>query len=153
MKITNRLFWQIRELSKKIKTEFFKKGVVIPSKTVEGDVRVGQYLIRRQRNDFYSVLGTDGETLAENINLPQTAIIVANTLALKNYVDRIIVEKDREYGYAYFEHQLYKRAEEKVKKDPGYYDVNLSKFETSGERAEDLKIEILRHYEKLKKIA
>ena len=95
----------------------------------------------------------DGETVVQNLNLPQTAIIVANTLALKKVLDKNIIDKDIEYGYAYFEHQLYKRAVERSKEDPTYYDVRISKFENSGEKADDFKAEILHQYEKLKKIA
>lgn len=153
MQITDRVFWKIRELSKKIKIEFLKKGFVIPAKTNEGDIRIGHYVISKQPNDFYSVKGIDGETLVENLNLPQSAVIIANTLALKNYVDKNIVEKDREYGYAFFEHQQYTRAADKAKLDPYYDDIRLYKFEGSGERADDCKKEILYYFEKLRKTA
>ena len=153
MKLTDRIFWKIRELSKKLKSDFVKKGIIIPTKTPNGSVRVGSYVIDKQNNDFYTVRTMDGETVVQNLNLPQTAIIVANTLALKKVLDKNIIDKDIEYGYAYFEHQLYKRAVERSKEDPTYYDVRISKFENSGEKADDFKAEILHQYEKLKKIA
>lgn len=153
MKITDRVFWKIKELSVRIKTEFLKKGLAIPTKTLDGNVRVGRYVIGKQANEFYSVKTLDGETVVQNLNLPQSAVVIANTLALKKVLDKNIIEKDTEYGYAYFEHQLYKRAVERTKEDPTYYDVRMSKFENSGERAEDCKAAILHQYDKLRKIA
>lgn len=150
---TDRVFWRIKELSRKIKAEFLKKGIILPSKHSPGKVRLGKYFIEKQENQFYCVKSLDGEVMADNLNLPQSAVIIANTLALKNYVDKNIVDKDREYGYAYFEHQLYKRALERTKEDPTYFDIRLSKFEGSGDLAEDYKTEILYYFEKLNKIA
>lgn len=153
MKITDKIFWKIRELTKKVKTELFKKGMAIPSKTEEGNVRVGHYVVRRQINGFYTVQATNGEIIVENLNLPQSAVLIANNLMLKKNIDKNILNKDIEYGYAHFEYQQYKRAEEKIKNDPYDYDVRLYKFEHSGEKAEDCKAEILYHYDKLNKIA
>lgn len=148
-----RLYQKILNLTRKVRDDFRRKGMVIPVKNSDGNVRVGKYLITRMNTDFYCVVGVDGEVMAENLNLPQTAVVVANHLALKGYLNTDIVEKDREYGYAYFEHQVYQRARDRAEIDPDYYDLKASKYEYSGERAELYKQQILEQFNKLQKVA
>lgn len=154
MKITaEKLFQKVKDLARKTREDFRRKGFAIPVKKDDGSIRVGRYLIKRKDNDFYTVVSVDGEVMADQLNLPQTAAVVANHLALKNYLNKEIIEKDREYGYAYFENQLYQRAKDRSLVDPDYFDVKVSKFEHSGEQAEEYKRQILSQFDKLKKIA
>lgn len=148
-----KLYQKLKNLTRKIKDDFRKKGVVIPVKKEDGSIKVGQYLIQHKDNGFYAVVSVDGEVMADQINLPQTAAIVANHLALKNFLNKDIIEKDREYGYAYFEYQLYQRAKERSLTYPDYFDVKISKFEDSGEQADFYKHQIQIQFDKLKKIA
>lgn len=154
MKISiDKLFHKIKELARKAREDLRKKGIIVPSKQDDGSVKIGRYIIQRKNTDFYRVVGIDGELMIDNLNLPQTAVVVANHLALKNYLNKEIIEKDREYGYAYFEYQLYQRAKERSLIDPDYFDVKVSKFENSGEQADFYKQQILEQFNKLKKIA
>lgn len=148
-----RLYQKILILTRKVRDDFRRKGMVIPVKNSDGNIRVGKYLITRTNSDFYSVIGVDGEIMAENLNLPQTAVVVANHLALRGYLNTDIVEKDREYGYAYFEHQVYQRARDRAEIDPDYFDLKASKYEFSSERAELYKQQILEQFNKLQKVA
>lgn len=154
MKISSeRLYQKFKDLARKARDDFRRKGIAIPVKKDDGTIRVGKYLIKRKQNNFYVVVSVDGEVMADQLNLPQTAAVIANHLALKNYLNKDIIEKDREYGYAYFEHQLYQRAKERSLIDPDYFDVKVSKFEQSGEQAELYKQMILAQFDKLRKIA
>lgn len=149
----DKLFHKIKELARKAREDLRKKGIIVPSKQDDGSVKIGRYIIQRKNNDFYKVISIDGELMADNLNLPQTAVIVANHLALKNFLNKDVIEKDREYGYAYFEYQLYQRAKERSLIDPDYFDVKISKFEDSGEQADFYKKQIVEQFDKLKKIA
>lgn len=150
---TERLYQKILDLARKVREDFRRKGMVIPVKNNTGTVRVGSYLIERKSTDFYSVVGIDGEVMVENLNLPQTAVIIANHLALKGYLNNSVIELDREYGYACFEHQLYQHAKSRENADPEYINLRANKYEFSGEQAELHKQLILEQYNKLRKIA
>jgi hypothetical protein len=152
MKLTNSIYYRLKELTRKIKNEFKAKGFAIPTRHDEGMIRVGSYLIVKEDN-FYKIISKSNEVIAEFINLPQTAIVVANELALKHTLNTKILEEDAEYGYAYFEDQLYKRALKKYDLDPESLDIKLSKFVDSKSKAESYKTSILMQYEKFKKIA
>lgn len=154
MKIpVEKIYQKFKDLARKTRDDFRRKGLVIPIKKEDGSVKVGEYLIKRKKNDFYIVVSVDGEVMADHLNLPQTAAIVANHLALKNYLDTKIIELDREYGYSYFEYQLYQRAQDRASKDLDYFDIKMSKFENSGEKADFYKQQILLQFDKLKKLA
>ena len=47
------------------------------------------------------------EIIVDRINLPQTAAVVANRLALGKYVEDDIVNADIAYGYALFDEELH----------------------------------------------
>lgn len=154
MKISpEKLYQKIQELAKKVKNDFRRKGVIIPTRNDKGTIRVGKYLIKRKENEFYAVVSVDGEVMADQLNLPQTAALIANQLALKQQFDKQLVERDREYGYACFEDQLYNRAKERMLTNPNYNDIKVSKYHESGARAEALKTSIMLQFEKLNKIA
>jgi hypothetical protein len=150
---TERIYQKLKNLTRKVRDDFRRKGIVLPAKKDDGSIKVGQYLIQRKDNDFYAVISVDGEVMADQINLPQTAAVVANHLALKNCLDKDILDKDREYGYSYFEYQLYQRAKERSLTDLDYFDVKVSKFEDSREQADFYKQQILARFDKLKKLA
>lgn len=153
MKITTEtLYERLKNLVRKTRDDFRRRGLVIPAKKEDGSIKIGQYLIQRKDNDFYAVVSVDGEIMADQINLPQTAAIIANQLALKKYLNKDIIEKDREYGYAFFEHQLYKRALESSFNNPAAFDIKISKFEYSGQKADLYRQEILSNYQKLQKL-
>jgi hypothetical protein len=154
MKISpEKLYQKIQDLAKKVRNDFRRKGLIIPTKNDKDTIRVGRYLIKRKENEFYAVISVDGEVMADQLNLPQTAALIANQLALKQQFDRQLIEKDRDYGYACFEDQLYTRAKERMLTDPNYNDIKVSKYHESGERAEELKKSIISQFEKLNKIA
>jgi len=148
-----RLYQKIKDLTKKIKQDLRRKGMIIPTRKNKSIIRVGNYLIKRKENEFYSVVSVDGEIMADQLNLPHTAAIIANQLALKQQFDVSIVNRDREYGYACFEDQMYTRAKERMDLDPYYNDIKVYKYQESGERAENLKKSIIAQFEKLNKVA
>ena len=154
MKITSeKLYQKIQELAKKVKNDFRRKGLIIPTRNNKYSIRIGNYLIKRKENEFYAVVSVDGEVMADQLNLPQTAALIANQLALKQQFDKGLVEVDREYGYACFEHQLYNRDKERMLMDPNYVSVKAYEYEDSEQKAATLKSYIIYQFEKLNKIA
>ena len=88
----------------------------------------------------------------DHLNLPHTAAVLANELALGRDLDQKILENDREYGYADFEDQMVEHSI-KSNKSQDYIDILRSKFKRSEGKKEVYKSDIVSRYKKLTKIA
>jgi len=106
------IYSRLNDLSRAVKEQLRKKGVVVPSKTKEGDIKVGYYNITK-RDGFYTITDYADQVVVEKINLPQSAALLANKLALGKYLDTDILNADRRYGHALFEQTL----QEKIAKN------------------------------------
>jgi hypothetical protein len=70
----------------------------------------GTNTIVKERTGFYSILDNRKEAIVSSINLPQTAAVIANSLALGKWpADDKLVKADRDYGYNLFEETLSKK--------------------------------------------
>ena len=110
MKQTPDLYKKIVQLSNEVKQELRKKGLVVPNRNKDGSITLGSFTIVKDKENFYNILDKNGSTVLRNINLPQSAVLLANSLALGKQIDYSIVSKDRSYGFAVFEETLTKRA-------------------------------------------
>jgi len=149
---TNELYNKITNLSKETRNELRRRGFVIPVKNEDGSIRIGPYLIRKHSNVFYKITDHADNIIVDYINLPHTAAILANDLALGYDLDKDILDKDRAYGYAEFQDQLYNHSLT-TKKSQDYIDILHSKFEFSRSKKTSYKQDIVRRFEKLTKIA
>ena len=114
------------------------------------DRSVGNYLIVKDFEGFYSILDRDNDVVVDQINLPQTAVVVANNLALGRYKDVNLINADKNYGYAAFDELLHMRAVEKSsKKSLEYFDVMLTKGMLARAKKESYRSDIVRSFEKL----
>lgn len=153
MKLTaNELYNKIVYLSQKAKNEFRRRGFIIPSKNTDGTVQVGPYLIKRNSSGFYTITDHANNIVVDHLNLPHTAAVLANELALGRDLDQKILENDREYGYADFEDQMVEHSI-KSNKSQDYIDILRSKFKRSEGKKEVYKSDIVSRYKKLTKIA
>ena len=147
------LIKKILHVSNEVKEEFRKKGVAIPTINDNGSISLGYYTVTKNSGGFYNVLDYSGEAIVSQLNLPQTAAMVANNLALGKFVDSKLVDKDRRYGYALFEEDQAKRALAKSnKKDLDYFDLMLTKHMIAKAKKELYKSEIVKSFEKLRNL-
>lgn len=151
-KIPETVYNKFAKLSDEIKREFRKKGFVIPTTNDDGSIRLGVFVVVKTNNGFYQIEDTKGRVIVENINLPQTAIIIANDLALGRIVNSDLLKKDQMYGYALFEEQLHKKSAEKYKlKNLDQSVLRTTKQLISKGKKDYFKSEIVKHFEKLRK--
>ena len=147
------LIKKILHVSNEVKEEFRKKGVAIPTINDNGSISLGYYTVTKNSNGFYNVLDYSGEVVVSQLNLAQTAAMVANNLALGKFVDSELVDKDRRYGYALFEEDQAKRSLAKSsKKDLSYFDLMLTKHMIAKAKKELYKSEIVKSFEKLRNL-
>lgn len=108
MKITSdEIYLKIQQISTDVKEKLKRQGIVVPVKKRDGSIQIGSYSIKKEGSGFYSILDFKNEVIINRINLPQTAAIQANRLALGKYVDDSILEADVKYGYALFDEELH----------------------------------------------
>jgi hypothetical protein len=113
-KIPDNVFNKIESLAKEVITNLKKKGHIVPVKQQDGSVRFEKFVVRKNKNGFYSVYGRS-IVYADNINLPQTAAILASNLALGKILDADIIKLDKEYGYRLFDEQVFLNATKRKK--------------------------------------
>lgn len=150
--VPDQIYKKIVKLSDEVKLEFRRKGFVLPVRNPDGSITLGRYKVVKHKNSYYAIHDFEDEVIVDQINLPQTAAILANGLELGRWIDSQLLQRDRNYGYALFEETLYKRyAEKNMKKDLDRAQVMLTKSHINRIKKESCKREILQSFEKLRK--
>lgn len=150
--LTEDILKKLSQLDKDVKYQLRAKGFVVPIKGKNGSIKFGWYTVVRNNNGSYSVLDHANESIVSGINLPQTAVITANSLALGKHKDAQLIDLDRSYGYADFKEQLHKRAIERDDKSLDYFDINLEKHKNALHKKAVYKREITKSFDKLTKL-
>jgi len=111
--LPNDVYSTIEKLSKDAKSKLLQQGVVMPIRSKDGTINVGNYAIKRKKDGFYCILDFEKEVILDKINLPQTAAVIANRLALGKYIDDEVVDADTNYGYSLFNEELHTKLADK----------------------------------------
>lgn len=151
--IPDDLYKKMVKLSDEVKRQLLKKGIAIPAKNADGSVSVGTFKIIKSDEGFYSIIDFQREVIVDRINLPQTAVIVANGLALGQFKDAEVINHDKRYGYALFEETMHKQAlERSSKKSLEYFDLAMTKYSIARAKKEYHKKDVVRSFQKLIKL-
>jgi len=152
--LTDDLYKKIENLNNRTRLDFYKKGMVLPVRNQDGSIGIGMYKIKKTAGQFYAILNYNNEIVADQINLPQTAALVANELALGKFLNKDLIQTDRDYGYALFEEELHHRAvTQSNRKGLDHFDIKLSKRMISRTKKEEHKRIIMKSFDKLRKIS
>lgn len=145
------IYQKFTQLSKDVKERLKSQGIVVPSKTGNGVIQVGHYTIKKTKSGFYTILNYSNDPVVELINLPQTAALLANKLALGKWIDDVLLDADRGYGHALFEEELHLAlAERNIKlNNLDRADVMYTKFNIAKHRKEQHKKTIFNGFDKL----
>jgi hypothetical protein len=143
------LYRKIAQVGSDVKKTLRKKGLVIPVKNKNGSISIGNFTIVKDP-DGYVILDWDAEVLIQRINLPQTAIVVANRLALGYPRDNNLLGLDQQYGYCDFQEKLYKKSMPHT--DFERYGIYMTKYELVQYKKRRFKQEISNSFEKLIKL-
>jgi len=147
-KIPDRIFSKFESVAKRVLDDLKSKGHVIPVQQADGSVKFEKFLVTKNKDGLYSVSGSN-IVYRENLNLPQSAALIANDLALGRIQDTKIIELDRDYGFKLFEEQLYQQASKRKKNTMDqciFYETRCSIAKT---QKDALKNRILRSFKKL----
>jgi hypothetical protein len=147
------IFKKIVSFSDEIKKNLRKKGMIAPVNNQDGSIGIGAYTVIKNSNGFYTVIGRGNEVAADQINLPQTAILLANDLALGKFLDKDLKQKDQMYGYALFEETLLKKIiDSESRVDLQQFDLTMTKYLIAKSKKEFYRNDIINSFEKLRKL-
>jgi hypothetical protein len=153
MKISTETYNQLIDLVLKTKKDFKSRGVAIPTLSENGSVKIGRYTVGRNSTGYF-ILDNYKEVVFSSINLPQTALIIANSLALNQVVSRHILEQDARCGDIEFDELNFNRLTASLirKKDTERYESLSIKHNAAQEKAEKARRDILRLFGKLQQL-
>ena len=151
---TDRVYAKLNTVAQTVKADLKRKGIAIPIKNSNGTVSLENYTISKQVSGFYSILDRHGDIVIDQINLPQSAALMANSLALGRWIENAIRSLDTEYGYRSFEYELFKKnANQSLKnKNIDRAEMLFTRCEIAKSRVELAKKQIIASFEKLRNL-
>jgi len=150
-KIPNSVFNQFELVARQVLTDFKNRGHVIPVRQPNGSIQYEKFLVSKNTKGLYSVTSKN-ITYFDNLNLPQTAAIVANDLALGKIVDSMLINIDRDYGFKLFEEELYQQASKRKKNNIDQVIFYDTRRQIARVQKQELKGRIMRTFKKLTNI-
>jgi hypothetical protein len=150
--LTDNIIKKLLLVDREVKLRLREEGLVVPIKDKTGHIKVGSFKIARDSHGLYCILDHTNEAIITGINLPQTALLTANSLALGRFKDDSLLDKDQRYGYADFKEQLYKKAMSRTDKGIDYFDLSVERYKLAKIKKQQFKLEVLKSFEKLSKL-
>jgi len=151
--ISEKIYKEVKKIALEVKTNLRRNGFVIPTVLKDGSINVDGYLIVKTDN-FYEIKNIKNQSIVDSINLPQTAALLANDLALGKWLDTDLVARDRYYGYKNFEEQLTKKSALRYLKrnDLDRAELMFTKWKIAKSQALVTKNDIIANFEKLRRL-
>lgn len=150
----NDLYYKIKQISNDVSDQLSRRGIVAPIKNKDGTISVGHYKIKKNKDGCYNILDFSNESIINGINLPQSAALLANSLALGKSIDTATLSTDQRYGYALFEEELQQQlAVKSIKQNQiDKADLLYTKAKISRNKKSQYQNDILRSFEKLMRL-
>jgi len=150
--LTPKLFEDVKYLATKVRSDLKGKGFVVPAKNKDGSVTVGEFRIVKKDDGFYIAKGNNA--FLGPINMPESAIIVANNLALGKQLDHALLENDKWFGFKRFDEEasLHGARVCEKRKDPDRADLLYNKAAIAKHQKDQYKSSILSAYNQLKRL-
>jgi len=146
------LFNKVERVAKTVIDSLKKKGYVVPSSMSNNRVNFDGYIVGRDREGYYYISNSNRDMLIDKINLPQTAAVVANNLALgRNNIENLL-DQDKYFGFRDFDTLIFKRAMDRNKQDIDQYAYWQTRYNTARQQAKSHKIAIVNSFEKLRSL-
>jgi hypothetical protein len=151
--ISEHLYKKLQQVTFEVKKTLGQRGVAIPVKNRDGSILIGSYTVKKI-NNYYQIRDYSQEVVVDQINLPHSAIVLANGLALGKYLDTDLLNKDRYYGYAAFEEDYHKKiAVKNLNKNLDRAELAFTISAVKKNKKDIYKSDILRTFDKLKRFA
>ncbi len=150
--VDKELFNKVENVAKTVLNDLRKKGYVVPTKIDNNVIDFDGFKVGKDIENTYYIVNQRYDITIRYINLPQTAALLANRLALGKGVDNTILNDDRTYGFRQFDMQRYKQSMSKVKKDFDQFTVFETRYQMAESQAKNCKRRITDAFEKLRRL-
>ncbi len=150
--VDKELFNKVENVAKTVLNDLRKKGYVVPTKVDNNVIDFDGFKVGKDIENTYYIVNQRHDITIRYINLPQTAALLANRLALGKGVDNAILNDDRTYGFRQFDMQRYKQSMSKVKKDFDQFTVFETRYQIAEAQAKNCKRRIADAFEKLRRL-
>jgi hypothetical protein len=147
-KIPDNVYTEFESIAKRVIGNLKNRGHIVPSQQSDGSIKFEKFTVFRNKDGLYSVTGTS-IVYQETLNLPQSAALIANDLALGKIQDTKIIELDRDYGFKLFEEQLYQQASKRKKNTLDQVIFYETRSQQARAQKDALKNRILKSFKKL----
>jgi len=151
---SDQLLKKFKALADNVKQDLKKKGYAIPLERENGSISLENYVIEKDLDGFFCIKNHVGDVIQKNINLPQSALLIANAFAVGKMGDKNIYNLDQEYGYGVFEMTLLKKNANRSlkKKNIDRADFLYTKLKILEFRVRSTKNTIISRFEKLRNL-
>jgi hypothetical protein len=150
--IPNSVFNQFETVAKRVLTNLKTRGHIVPIQHNDGTLHYEKFVVAKNKDGLYTVKSKN-IVYYNNINLQQTAAVVANDLALGKFVDNNLLILDRDYGFKLFEEELYQQAAKRKKNNIDQVIFYNTRKQIARSHKEEIKNRILKSFKKLINIA
>jgi hypothetical protein len=149
-KVQKNLVDKVQVLADNVKRDLRKKGVIVPVKHKDGSITFDEYTMIKKDTGYFIYKGQ--RELAGPINLPQTAIVIANGLALGRSVDYALLDHDKWYGYKSFDEEVFTKSAANSLKTKNYdkADFCFTRASIAKQQKEVHRSDILSHFNRIK---
>jgi len=146
------LFIKVEKIAKTVIDSLKKKGYVVPSSLSNNRVNFDGYIVGRDREGYYYITNPDRDLLIDKINLPQTAALVANNLALGRSNVEHLLDQDKYFGYKDFDQAIFKRAMDRSKQNIDQFTYWQTRHNDAKHQAKSHRSAIVNSFEKLRSL-
>lgn len=146
----SQIFEKLEKIAYNINNKFKSSGVVLPY--IDGDLVIGDYKISKSSEGFYCIKNMTNQLMFDKLNLPQTAILIANDLSLGKWLNQSLFNNDKNYGYCIFEKHLFQRNKQHALANQLWDRVEFTEFKLQQalKKSQELKKQIDEEFEKFK---
>lgn len=149
-KVQKDLVEKVHTLAEHVKQDLRKKGVIVPNKQKDGSIHFDDYSMVKEVDGYH--VYKKKQHIVGPINLPQTAIVVANSLALGRQLDNKLLEQDRWYGFKSFDEEVFTKSATNSLKSKNYdkADWCFTRAGIAKQQKEIYKSDIMSHFNRIK---
>jgi hypothetical protein len=152
-KIPKNIAGKIQKVAKSVILDLKKKGHIVPIKKEDGTIQYENFFVLKNDKGFYQVKNKYGRIYADNINLPQTAALLAHSLALGKSLDEKLIEIDKNYGYRAFDEDVFKAAQHRNSNDIDLKIFYQTRYDIARQKKNQFRSQIMSSFRKLTSIA
>ena len=148
-KIPKQVAVRMEKVAKEVIADLKRRGHVVPVKNSNGTIQYDKYIISKNSNGAYNVISSTGKVYADDLNLLQTAAVIAHSLALGKLPDPTLITVDKNYGFREFDEELYRAAAKRSTNDIDRIIFYRTRCELAHERKNQFKSQIMKSFRKL----